>query len=140
MDEEDQSELLTLQMEVENIDNRIESIGHKINEFLTKQEQLIKEKKNIKEKINQLEKHGSQPSEKLADWNSDSFSWSDELKETMIKHFHISKFRALQKETMNATLSKRDCILIMPTGGGKSLSFQLPALMLHGFTLVCYIS
>uniref|UniRef100_A0A0B7AUF3 ATP-dependent DNA helicase n=1 Tax=Arion vulgaris TaxID=1028688 RepID=A0A0B7AUF3_9EUPU len=42
----------------------------------------------------------------------------------------------MQRQTMNATLSKEDCFLIMPTGGGKSLCFQLPALVDKGLTLV----
>ena len=46
--------------------------------------------------------------------------------------FKIAKFRSLQLETMNATLSGKHCILIMPTGGGKSLCFQLPALVNKG--------
>ena len=63
---------------------------------------------------------------------SSDFPWSDKLTKTMKDTFHISNLRPLQLETMNATLSDRDCILIMPTGGGKSLCFQLPALISKG--------
>lgn len=60
------------------------------------------------------------------------FTWSNRLKELSKSVFKISKFRSLQLETMNATLSGKHCILIMPTGGGKSLCFQLPALVSKG--------
>lgn len=50
--------------------------------------------------------------------------------------FKMSSFRALQLETINVTLSSLDCIVVMPTGGGKSLCFQLPATITPGFTLV----
>ena len=60
------------------------------------------------------------------------FKWSDELKKLRTSIFGISAWRPLQLETMNATLSGKDVILIMPTGGGKSLCFQLPALLSKG--------
>ena len=48
------------------------------------------------------------------------------------KTFHIKSFRVWQLETINVALSNEDCILIMPTGGGKSLCYQLPALISDG--------
>lgn len=55
---------------------------------------------------------------------------------TLRNVFGIQTYRPHQLSCMNALLSKNDVMLIMPTGGGKSLCFQLPALMASGLTLV----
>ncbi len=51
-------------------------------------------------------------------------------------HFGYDHFRPLQEEIIANVLSQRDCLVVMPTGGGKSLCFQLPALCFDGLTLV----
>lgn len=58
--------------------------------------------------------------------------WSEKVFETLKSTFKMSKFRPHQLSTINAVMSKQDCILLMPTGGGKSLCYQLPALVLPG--------
>jgi ATP-dependent DNA helicase Q1 len=60
------------------------------------------------------------------------FSWSSKVNEVRTEVFKINSFRHLQLETINVTLSNHDCILIMPTGGGKSLCYQLPAMISDG--------
>lgn len=52
------------------------------------------------------------------------------------KYFGYDKFRAGQREIIQEIINSRDCLVLMPTGGGKSLCFQLPALMLDGLTIV----
>lgn len=51
-------------------------------------------------------------------------------------HFGYSEFRDTQKNIMLSVLSGRDTLAVMPTGGGKSLCYQVPALILDGLTLV----
>lgn len=50
--------------------------------------------------------------------------------------FGFDDFRPGQREVIDAVLEKRDCIALMPTGAGKSLTYQLPARMLDGTVLV----
>lgn len=51
-------------------------------------------------------------------------------------NFGFEKFRPNQEEIINCILSGQDTLAIMPTGGGKSICFQLPALILPGITIV----
>jgi len=59
-----------------------------------------------------------------------------ELKKTLKKYFGYDSFRDTQEEIIKAVLNKDDALVIMPTGGGKSMCFQLPALLFNGLTLV----
>src|SRR5207244_6833612 len=52
------------------------------------------------------------------------------------KYFGYSAFRPLQEEIINDALAGRDVFALLPTGGGKSLCFQLPALLREGLTIV----
>ncbi len=52
------------------------------------------------------------------------------------KHFGYDEFRPLQREIIEDALAGRDVFALMPTGGGKSLCFQLPALLRDGLTIV----
>jgi superfamily II DNA helicase RecQ len=60
------------------------------------------------------------------------FPWSAELDELRKSLFKVENYRPFQLQAMNATLSGRDSMVIMPTGGGKSLCFQLPAFLSKG--------
>ena len=61
---------------------------------------------------------------------------NDRLYGALQTHFGYSEFRPLQEEIIRAVLAGRDAFVLMPTGGGKSLCFQLPALLMPGVTVV----
>ena len=59
-----------------------------------------------------------------------------DLKKSLKKFFGFSNFKGLQEPAINSLLSKNDTFVIMPTGGGKSMCYQLPALLCEGTALV----
>lgn len=59
-----------------------------------------------------------------------------DAKEILRSVFGYQQFRVGQQEVIDAVLSNQDCVVIMPTGGGKSLCYQIPALVCSGLTLV----
>lgn len=56
--------------------------------------------------------------------------------QTLQTYFGFDKFRAGQLKIINAILAQKDTLAILPTGGGKSICFQIPGLMMTGTTLV----
>lgn len=56
--------------------------------------------------------------------------------EVLHKYFGYTSFRPLQKEIVEDILAKKDVFVLMPTGAGKSICYQVPALMFDGVTIV----
>ncbi|XP_024542042.1 ATP-dependent DNA helicase Q-like 4A isoform X2 [Selaginella moellendorffii] len=69
-------------------------------------------------------------------WSRSDFPWSMDLKANNRRYFGNKSFRPNQHEIINATMSGHDVFVLMPTGGGKSLTYQLPAICCPGVTLV----
>ena len=58
------------------------------------------------------------------------------MKETLKKYWGYDTFRPMQEEIISSLLAGRDTLAILPTGGGKSICFQVPAMMREGICLV----
>ena len=61
---------------------------------------------------------------------------SAEARKILTKYWGYSQFRPMQDEIIDWVLSRKDALALLPTGGGKSLCFQVPALMMEGLCLV----
>src|SRR3974377_309454 len=60
----------------------------------------------------------------------------DTLRQVIERHWGYRTFRPLQEQAMTAVLQERDSVVVLPTGGGKSLCYQAPAVARGGTTVV----
>lgn len=100
-------------------------------------EELVKRRQEYYEKLSIIEKKIDISNSKLNEpkkekFMEESFEWSEKANDLLRNVFKLEKFRSHQLPAINATLSNLDVLLIMPTGGGKSLCFQLPSLISKG--------
>ncbi|KAL7004161.1 hypothetical protein EMMF5_006288 [Cystobasidiomycetes sp. EMM_F5] len=143
--------------EIANIDSEIDSVKKQLRELQSVLANLQAEKRSLQEQYTKQQPKVSTSSSREAalagipstnikraengprtiDYgDSTQFSWLTKRDDTLKKVFGISKLRLCQEGVLNAVNANRDVICIMPTGGGKSVCFQLPALLSRGTTLV----
>lgn len=121
----EEDEIAAIDYELKQIENEMQKLEDR-KRILTQRKEKLKDDALLRKSLSVSKK----------DWKKENFSWSKDLKRTLKDVFKIEKLRELQLPTMNAVMSNEDVILVMPTGGGKSLCYQLPAVISKGITIV----
>lgn len=125
---------MACELQLDELDQQIEDLEARKAEIIATLTKLRSEKANLAQKIKISKVRSShQP---LEHYDNTSFPWSERVEQVLREKFNIEAFRENQRAAINAILSKKDIILLMRTGGGKSLCYQLPALIDNGVTLV----
>ena len=105
------------------VEAQLRSVERQIESLLTRQSELQAER----ERLQRLA--ASEARAPRADWAQGTFPWDSEVASFLRSPFRLAAWRPLQREVINATLQGRDVVCLMPSGGGKSLCYQLPALV-----------
>ncbi|KAF8631113.1 hypothetical protein AX17_005158 [Amanita inopinata Kibby_2008] len=136
-------EMDAAEKDIEQYDTQIKNIDVQIQELDAKRKRINALRALRRDDLTslqmELEMSGEKGKRKMRqeeNYERDDFEWSDLLQERMKKVFNIDKFRFCQRGVCNANMDKRDIVCVMPTGGGKSLTYQLPALLHSGCTVV----
>ncbi|KAK9716075.1 hypothetical protein RND81_06G209600 [Saponaria officinalis] len=125
-------ELMTVEAELQDVQDQISIL-------LDQQDKLYARQTELKRLLENHEASGSRhddcASTSMEDW-SGSFGWDSRADDLRLNIFGISLYRANQREIINAVMSGRDVLVIMAAGGGKSLCYQLPAILRDGTALI----
>jgi ATP-dependent DNA helicase Q1 len=124
--------MTSIDQELSKYDEKIHEIEFEISKLVALKKKLIKEREQLKDKKFLSKQKELQDN----DWSNENYPWSKKVRDKLSSEFNIKEFRSQQLETINITMSKNDVILVAPTGGGKSLTYQLPAICETGTTLV----
>nr|CAI5845862.1 unnamed protein product [Callosobruchus analis] len=115
-----------IERNIKDLEDQQRKIANKIK-ILTAEKEELQNQRSLA-RVRKRQDHG--------EWVEKKFPWSEKLEKLLKETFKFDKFRSKQLVAINATLSKKDVLLLMPTGGGKSLVYQLPALVNNKMTLV----
>ncbi|VVA41201.1 PREDICTED: ATP-dependent DNA helicase, partial [Prunus dulcis] len=124
--------------ELLNVEVEIQGVQDQIKILLDQQERLYERQSELKAILEACKESGypvNGASTNVEDW-SGPFEWDSQADDTRFNIFGISAYRANQREIINAVMSGKDVLVIMAAGGGKSLCYQLPAILRDGVALV----
>ncbi|XP_021889892.1 mediator of RNA polymerase II transcription subunit 34 isoform X4 [Carica papaya] len=116
-----------------------DNLAEQIRVLIEQQEKLYERKAELNEMLEACKASGSTVKDGVPsaaeNW-SGQFEWDSLADDVRFNIFGISTYRANQREIINAIMGGRDVLVIMAAGGGKSLCYQLPAVLRHGVALV----
>ncbi|KAL6180911.1 hypothetical protein ACLB2K_047569 [Fragaria x ananassa] len=133
-----QEEEALLEEELLNVEVEIQTVREQIKVLLDQQERLYERQSELQALLQASKDSGSPVigASTAAEDLSGSFEWDSQADDVRFNVFGISTYRANQREIINAVMSGRDVLVIMAAGGGKSLCYQLPAILRDGVALV----
>ncbi|XP_078138172.1 ATP-dependent DNA helicase Q1 [Centroberyx gerrardi] len=147
-----------VQAELDSVEAELEVVELQIAELLERQAELNSSKKRLLRRLEEAcdaaQPSGSSSSssssssskasgagpamskQEMQRYDNPDFPWSKDVEQQLKDSFQLSEFRPLQLRAINLSMAGKDLFLVMPTGRGKSLCYQLPAVCSNGFTLV----
>lgn len=120
----------TAQARVAKLDEEIADVTEQLAALKRRQRQLRAERASL------FVPHEDVSTQETVDYVKTRFPWSNELLRRAQSVFGIRAFRMGQEGVCNAAMDQRDVMVVMPTGAGKSLCYQLPAVLSDALTLV----
>lgn len=119
----------SLKKELEEVESQLICIEQELETLLQRQQELQERRQLLKAQADSIENARLQEEKTLlqaTDWESGEFPWSSEVTQTLRSYFKLDSFRPLQLSCINTTLSKKDAILIMPTGEERVCAISCP--------------
>ncbi|SCV70022.1 BQ2448_1416 [Microbotryum intermedium] len=142
MDESDDEEAMRkLEDELQSIDSQLSKLKE-LRRVIQSDHDALRRKTDASKRITAVSKGDAVQNRQLGreagvtDYTRSDFEWSKRIRRTAKEVFGIESFRHSQEAVINAGFAGRDIVCIMPTGGGKSLTYQLPAIMASRGTTV----
>ncbi|XP_048621535.1 ATP-dependent DNA helicase Q-like 2 isoform X3 [Brassica napus] len=130
-----QDELQSLELEIKDVQGQISALIEHQDRLYERKSELKTLLKAVAASVTPVASSCPDGSSAVENW-SEPFEWDSRADDIRFNIFGISKYRANQREIVNAIMAGRDVLVIMAAGGGKSLCYQLPAILRGGTTLV----